>query len=101
MCSSICSHRKATWNQIRINYKQIKIKEAFNNIITGIISSRDGSKLVLYWLQGNGIYKRFVHYRVKDINSKKPISLRYIDTIQDSTDTESRHSNIEIENFRK
>ena len=51
--------------------------------------------VALHWLQGSESYKQFVHNRVKHINSKMPMTGRYVDTIRNPADIGSRRSNIE------
>ena len=53
------------------------------------------STVDLHWLQGSESYKQFVHNRVKHINSKMPMTGRYVDTIRNPADIGSRRCNIE------
>ena len=53
------------------------------------------STVALHWLQGSESYKQFVHNRVKHIDSKMPMTGRYVDTIRNPANIGSRRSNIE------
>ena len=53
------------------------------------------STVVLNWLQGNEIYKQFVHNRISYINSRSKINWKYIGTIHNPAILGSRGYNVE------
>ena len=53
------------------------------------------STVVLQCLQGNGSYKEFFHNRVKYINSKTPLTCRYVDSIQNPAHIGAKGVNVE------
>ena len=73
-------------NNIRNSWQNYNIRKAYG---------WSDSTIVLHWLQGNGSYKQLVHNIVKYINSKTPITWKYVGTIQNPTNIGDRGSNIE------